>query len=66
MPDNDWKKHDAHAAHSLVARRLAWGVQISYANGKDYQPHPNEPTWDLSVAELEWLLAMAKGEAPDG
>jgi len=61
----EWQKHD-YGSCSLVARALPWGVQISYAKGKDDQPGPNEPTWDLSTEELEWLLQMARGEPADG
>ena len=61
---SEWCKYDSRAQCSLVARVLPWGVQGSYAAGKDSEPSATEPTWDLSVAELEWLLELAK-EAPN-
>jgi len=65
---SEWQKCPEQPANgwALVAAPLGWGVKIAYAAKDRDEPGPTCPIWDLSEAELEWLLQMARGEAPDG
>jgi len=65
MPDNDWQLCPRSIkGNTLLARPLPWGVIVTHTGRHDERPDPTAPQWDLSVAELEWLLALAK-EADD-
>ena len=44
----------------LLARPLPWGVTITYGGLNTDAPDLIAPVWDFSVAELEWLLELAK------
>ena len=63
----DWKKCPAsNPGHALLARPLPRGTIVTLTERHSERRDANAPQWDMSVAELEWLLAMAKGEAPNG
>ena len=64
MPDNDWRKYPhTDVTSGVLARRIPWGILITHCGSDEPEkPYPNAPQWDLSIAEMEWLLALARGE----
>jgi len=69
VSDNDWQTlSSADKDRCYLARPLPFGVLVTVGWVEDGEPHPipNTCQHDYTEAELEWLLQMARGEAPDG
>ena len=63
MSDDTWVKvSDDTAMYPAFAQRTNWGVIVAHGNIGSSSPDLTTTWHDYSVVELEWLLALAKGE----
>ena len=59
---SEWHKcPNTTQAYPLMARPGMLGVLVTHGTKEGTHPDPTGVRWDLSVAELRWLLKLAEG-----